>query len=48
MKQYRNFTNNIYVRLHPNLEMDGDEVITVICEYPEPITVPPLAPAELV
>ncbi|KAG8238730.1 hypothetical protein J437_LFUL016001 [Ladona fulva] len=36
----RVFTNNVVVRFHPGLEMDGDEVITVVCRYP-----PPQAPA---
>ncbi|PSN36580.1 hypothetical protein C0J52_26070, partial [Blattella germanica] len=36
----RVFSNNIVVRFHPGLEMDGDEVITVVCRYP-----PPVAPA---
>ncbi|XP_053694701.1 uncharacterized protein LOC128742383 [Sabethes cyaneus] len=35
----RVFTNNIIVRFHPGLEMDGDEIITIVCRYP-----PPLAP----
>lgn len=38
----RVFTNNIVVRFHPNLEMDGDEIITIVCRYPPPI-VPPVA-----
>ncbi|XP_047525583.1 uncharacterized protein LOC125063268 isoform X1 [Pieris napi] len=33
----RVFTNNIVVRFHPGLEMDGDEVITIVCRYPPPI-----------
>jgi hypothetical protein len=33
----RVFTNNIVVRFHPGLEIDGDEVITVVCRYPPPI-----------
>jgi hypothetical protein len=36
----RVFTNNIVVRFHPNLEMDGDEIITIVCRYPPPITLP--------
>ncbi|XP_034823941.1 uncharacterized protein pot isoform X1 [Maniola hyperantus] len=32
----RVFTNNIVVRFHPGLEMDGDEVITIVCRYPPP------------
>ena len=39
----RVFTNNIVVRFHPGLEIDGDEVITIVCRYPTPI-VPPPAP----
>lgn len=34
----RVFTNNIVVRFHPGLEMDGDEIITIVCRYPPPIT----------
>ena len=44
------FTNNIYVRFHPGLEIDGDEVITIICRYPPPIVVsppPPIIPAPI-
>ncbi|CAH0384552.1 unnamed protein product [Bemisia tabaci] len=37
----RVFTNNIVVRFHPGLEMDGDEVITIVCRYPPPIAPPP-------
>lgn len=37
----RVFTNNIVVRFHPALEMDGDEVITIVCRYPPPIAPPP-------
>ncbi|XP_030759070.1 uncharacterized protein LOC115884588 [Sitophilus oryzae] len=33
----RVFTNNIVVRFHPGLEMDGDEIITIVCRYPPPI-----------
>merc|ERR1719410_135293 len=46
----RVFTNNIYVRFHPGLEIDGDEVITIICRYPPPIVVsppPPIIPAPI-
>ena len=40
----RVFTNNIVVRFHPGLEIDGDEVITIICSYPEPkVIAPPFA-----
>lgn len=41
----RVFTNNVIVRFHPGLEMEGDEVITVVCRYPPPIV--PLPPAPL-
>ncbi|XP_014215306.1 uncharacterized protein LOC106644365 [Copidosoma floridanum] len=34
----RVFTNNIVVRFHPFLEMDGDEVITIVCRYPPAIS----------
>ncbi|XP_026288635.1 uncharacterized protein LOC113213713 isoform X2 [Frankliniella occidentalis] len=45
----RVFTNNIVVRFHPGLEMDGDEVITIVCRYPPPIAQPPAAfPAKIV
>ncbi|XP_060836213.1 uncharacterized protein LOC132918860 [Rhopalosiphum padi] len=37
----RVFTNNIVVRFHPFLEMDGDEVVTIVCRYPPPIAPPP-------
>ncbi|KAL7036818.1 hypothetical protein ACKWTF_008939 [Chironomus riparius] len=41
----RVFTNNIVVRFHPNLEMDGDEIITIVCRYPPPIApLPPVLP----
>lgn len=33
----RVFTNNIVVRFHPSLEMDGDEIITIVCRYPPPV-----------
>ncbi|KAF7267880.1 zona pellucida domain protein papillote isoform X2 [Rhynchophorus ferrugineus] len=39
----RVFTNNIVVRFHPGLEMDGDEIITIVCRYPPPVApVPPI------
>ncbi|KAJ8734310.1 hypothetical protein PYW07_014861 [Mythimna separata] len=38
----RVFTNNIVVRFHPGLEMDGDEVITIVCRYPPPIVPKPV------
>lgn len=37
----RVFTNNIVVRFHPGLEMEGDEVITIVCRYPPPIVSTP-------
>ncbi|CAH0691086.1 unnamed protein product [Chilo suppressalis] len=37
----RVFTNNIVVRFHPNLEMEGDEVITIVCRYPPPVVQAP-------
>merc|ERR1712203_289588 len=40
----RGFTNNIVVRFHPGLEIDGDEVITIICSYPEPQVLVPIVP----
>ncbi|XP_076663502.1 zona pellucida domain protein papillote isoform X1 [Andrena cerasifolii] len=41
----RVFTNNVVVRFHPGLEMDGDEVITIVCRYPPPVApVPPSPP----
>merc|ERR1711962_395103 len=40
----RVFTNNIVVRFHPGLEIDGDEVITIICSYPEPKVLVPIVP----
>merc|ERR1711962_558142 len=40
----RVFTNNIIVRFHPGLEIDGDEVITIICSYPEPKVLVPIVP----
>merc|ERR1711884_114105 len=44
----RVFSNDIVVRFHPGLEIDGDEVITVVCRYPPPIIQPPPpAPAPL-
>jgi len=43
----RVFTNNIVVRFHPGLEIEGDEVITVICRYPPPVVQPPLVPDPL-
>nr|CAI5825058.1 unnamed protein product [Callosobruchus analis] len=39
----RVFTNNIVVRFHPSLEIDGDEIITIVCRYPPPIVPPPAA-----
>lgn len=41
----RVFTNNIVVRFHPTLEMDGDETITIVCRYPPPVApIPPPLP----
>lgn len=40
----RVFTNNIVVRFHPGLEMDGDEIITIVCRYPPPVAPIPVAP----
>jgi hypothetical protein len=40
----RVFINNIVVRFHPELEIDGDEVITIVCSYPEPQVRVPLVP----
>ncbi|CAG0885966.1 unnamed protein product [Cyprideis torosa] len=40
----RVFTNNIIVRFHAGLELDGDEVKTIVCKYPPPNVVPPVAP----
>ncbi|XP_046475363.1 uncharacterized protein pot [Neodiprion pinetum] len=37
----RVFTNNIVVRFHPGLEMEGDEVITIVCRYPPPVVIVP-------
>ncbi|KAJ6635722.1 hypothetical protein Bhyg_14308 [Pseudolycoriella hygida] len=38
----RVFTNNVVVRFHPGLEMDGDEIITIVCRYPPPIAPVPI------
>ncbi|XP_076181647.1 zona pellucida domain protein papillote [Ptiloglossa arizonensis] len=44
----RVFTNNVVVRFHPGLEMDGDEVITIVCRYPPPMApAPPAPPASI-
>lgn len=44
----RVFTNNIVVRFHPGLEMDGDEIITIVCRYPPPVApVPAGLPAPM-
>jgi len=40
----RVFTNNIIVRFHHGLEIEGDEVITVVCRYPPPVVQPPIVP----
>lgn len=50
---YRMFVNDIIVRFHPALELEGDEVKTILCRYPPPVAplppvvVPPPLPAEL-
>lgn len=46
----RVFKNNIIVRFHPGLEIDGDEVITIICRYPPPIVpvVPNILPEPVI
>ncbi|CAG0905406.1 unnamed protein product [Darwinula stevensoni] len=44
----RVFINNIIVRFHSGLELDGDEVKTIICKYPEPRAPPPVAPVPLI
>ncbi|XP_012236082.1 uncharacterized protein pot [Linepithema humile] len=44
----RVFTNNVVVRFHPGLEMDGDEVITIVCRYPPPVApAPPKTPERI-
>ncbi|CAH0558697.1 unnamed protein product [Brassicogethes aeneus] len=40
----RVFTNNIVVRFHPSFEIDGDEIITIVCRYPPPVAPLPIAP----
>lgn len=40
----RVFVNNIIVRFHPGLELEGDEVKTIICRYPSPVVLPPPIP----
>ncbi|XP_037781694.1 uncharacterized protein LOC119578043 isoform X2 [Penaeus monodon] len=40
----RVFVNNIIVRFHPGLELEGDEVKTIICRYPSPEVIPPPPP----
>ncbi|XP_076042621.1 zona pellucida domain protein papillote [Oratosquilla oratoria] len=37
----RVFLNNIIVRFHRGLELEGDEVKTIICRYPSPAVVTP-------
>ncbi|XP_052869786.1 uncharacterized protein LOC128275354 [Anopheles cruzii] len=45
----RVFTNNIVVRFHPGLEMDGDEIITIVCRYPPPVApIPAGLPAPII
>ncbi|OAD59976.1 hypothetical protein WN48_07891 [Eufriesea mexicana] len=44
----RVFTNNVVVRFHPGLEMQEDEVITIVCRYPPPVApAPPAPPASI-
>ncbi|XP_013784681.1 uncharacterized protein LOC106468787 [Limulus polyphemus] len=45
----RVFINNILVRFHRSLELDDDEVKTIICRYPPPLAPPPnnLIPTKL-
>ncbi|XP_076346729.1 uncharacterized protein LOC143244977 [Tachypleus tridentatus] len=40
-KVSRVFINNILVRFHRSLELDEDEVKTIICRYPPPLAPPP-------
>lgn len=42
----RIFVNNVVIRFHRTLELEEDEVTTVICKYPPPIASdpPPLPP----
>ncbi|XP_058453763.1 uncharacterized protein LOC131431865 isoform X2 [Malaya genurostris] len=45
----RVFTNNIIIRFHPGLEMDGDEIITIVCRYPPPVApIPAGFPAPII
>jgi len=44
----RVFQNDIYVRFHRDLEIDGDEIITIVCSYPKPIVQVPLIPLPVV
>uniref|UniRef100_T1IR48 ZP-N domain-containing protein n=1 Tax=Strigamia maritima TaxID=126957 RepID=T1IR48_STRMM len=43
---YRMFVNDIIVRFHPTLELEGDEVKTILCRYPPPVAPlpPPVVP----
>lgn len=43
----RVFLNNIMVRFHKGLELEGDEVKTIICRYPSPQVLLPPIPARL-
>jgi len=44
----RVFQNDIFVRFHRDLEIDGDEKITILCRYPKPIIQVPLIPLPVV
>ena len=43
----RVFLNNIIVRFHKELELEGDEVKTIICRYPSPEVLLPPIPAPI-
>lgn len=45
----RVFVNNIIVRFHKGLELEGDEVKTIICRYPSPeVILPPGPPVPII
>ncbi|TRY63610.1 hypothetical protein TCAL_12584 [Tigriopus californicus] len=44
---YPDFDRNSPLRFHPDLEIDGDEVITLVCRYPPPIAPAPIVPVPL-
>ncbi|RXG53533.1 hypothetical protein Avbf_06629 [Armadillidium vulgare] len=45
----RVFMNNIIVRFHKGLELEGDEVKTIICRYPSPeVILPPGPPVPII